>query len=77
MLSARPIWAPFCLQFYMNGHNLLAYKLRKKDIAYHMHDNAFLEISDVKAAQKLSDRIKPEDIHKALDAFAKTLLSSP
>lgn len=25
-----PTWAPFRLQFYMNGHNLLAYKLRKK-----------------------------------------------
>ena len=36
-----------------------------------MHDNAFLEISDVEAAQKLSDRINPEGLHKILDAFAK------
>lgn len=66
-----PTWAPFRLQFYMNGHNLLAYKLRKKGISYQMHDNAFLEISDVEAAQKLSDRINPEGLHKILDAFAK------
>ena len=66
-----PTWAPFRLQFYMNGHNLLAHKLQKKDIPYRMHDNAFLEVSDVETAQKLSDRINPEDLHKVLDVFAK------
>ena len=66
-----PTWAPFRLQFYMNGHNLLACKLQKKDIHYRMYDNAFLEISDVETAQKLSDRINPEDLHKVLDVFAK------
>jgi hypothetical protein len=55
----------------MNGHNLLAYKLRKKRITYHMHDNAFLDISDVETAQKLSDRSNSEGLHKILDAFAK------
>ena len=66
-----PTWPPFRLQFYMNGHNLLAYKLDKKQIAYRMQDNAFLEISDIEAAQKLSDRINPEGLHKVLDAFAR------
>ena len=55
----------------MNGHNLLAHKLQKKDIPYRMHDNAFLEISDVETAQKLSDRINPEDLHKILDVLAR------
>lgn len=36
-----------------------------------MHDNAFLKVSDVETAQKLSDRINPEDLHKVLDIFAK------
>ena len=72
-----PTWAPFRLQFYMNGHNLLAHKLQKKGITYRMHDNAFLEISDVEAAQKLSDRINPEDLHKVLDAFAKRYCPVP
>ena len=54
----------------MNGHNLLAHKLQKKNIDYRMHDNAFLEISDVEAAQKLFDRINPEDLHKVLDVFS-------
>ena len=61
----------------MNGHNLLAHKLQKKGITYRMHDNAFLEISDVEAAQKLSDRINPEDLHKILDAFAKRYCPVP
>jgi hypothetical protein len=42
-----------------------------------MHDNAFLEISDVEASQKLSDRINLEDLHKVLDAFAKRYCPAP
>ncbi len=72
-----PTWPPFRLQFYMNGHNLLAYKLRKKGISFEMHDNAFPDISDVETAQKLSDRINPEDLHKVLDAFAKRYCPVP
>lgn len=68
-----PTWPPFRLQFYMNGHNLLAHKLDKKQIAYRMQDNAFLEISDIESAQKLSDRINPEGLHKVLDIFARPL----
>ena len=66
-----PTWSPFRLQFYMNGHNLLASKLQKKDISYEMMDNAFISIDDVETAQKLSDRINPEDLHKVLDVLAK------
>ena len=66
-----PTWCPFRLQFYMNGHNLLANKMKKKDISFETLDNSFSYLSDQEMAQKLSDRINPEDIHKALDAFAK------
>jgi hypothetical protein len=66
-----PTWCPFRLQFYMNGHNLLASKLAKKGIEYELLDNAFIHIEDVETAQKLSDRINPEDLHKVLDIFAK------
>lgn len=53
-----PTWAPFRLQFYMNGHNWLAAKLTKNNIGYVMQDNAFLEIDDFEKAQKLSGNIK-------------------
>ena len=62
-----PTWCPFRLQFYMNGHNLLASKLDKKGIEYEMLDNAFIHIEDYETAQKLSDRINPEELHKVLD----------
>ena len=66
-----PTWCPFRLQFYMNGHNLLANKLYKRGIEYELLDNAFIDVSDIEMAQKLSDRINPESLHKILDVFAK------
>ena len=66
-----PTWPPFRLQFYMNGHNWLASKMRKKGITYETLDNAFVQISDWEMAQKLSERINPEDLHKVLDILAK------
>ena len=66
-----PTWCPFRLQFYMNGHNLLTNKMKKKGISFETLDNSFSYLSDQEMAQKLSDRINPEDLHKALDAFAK------
>lgn len=42
----------------VHGHNLLVSKLQKKEIAYRMYDNAFLETLDIEATPKFSDRIK-------------------
>lgn len=72
-----PTWPPFHLQFYMNGHNLLTSKLDRKGIDCRMQDNAFLEVSDIETAQKLSDRINPEDLHKILDILAKRYCPVP
>ena len=66
-----PTWPPFRLQFYMNGHNWLASKMKKKGITYETLDNSFIRISDWQMAQKLSERINPEDLHKVLDVLAK------
>jgi hypothetical protein len=65
-----PTWAPFRLQFYMNGHNWLASKLDKRKIGYVLRENAFLEIDDFAKAQELSDSIKVSDLHQALNGFA-------
>jgi hypothetical protein len=72
-----PTIAPFALGFYFNGHSLLETKLNKAGISFTKQENAFLSISDFKKAQMLSDNIKVEDIHKALDAFAKRYCSLP
>ena len=66
-----PTWAPFRLQFYMNGHNWLASKLARKKIHYDMRENAFLSIDNFTKAQELSDSIKVSDLHHALDRFAE------
>ncbi len=41
-----PTWAPFRLQFYFNGHNLLAHKLDRDGVGYQMIDNAFVSIDE-------------------------------
>ncbi len=69
-----PTYIPFRLQFYFNGHNLLAHKLKNKDISYHMIDNAFLNISDFTKAQLLSDNFRTEDIHQFLNILTDKYL---
>ena len=66
-----PTWPPFRLQFYMNGHNWLASKMKKRGITFETLDNSFTQVSDWETAQKLSERINPEDLHKVLDIFAR------
>ena len=72
-----PTVAPYKVQFYMNGHNWLEYKLSKENIEYKKIDNAFVEISDFKRAQELSDKPRIEDFHNALDMFAKRYCPIP
>ena len=67
-----PTWAPFRLQFYFNGHNALAAILAKKSIDFRLADNTFVHCSDWDKAQKLSDGLKPEKIHRILNRSAAT-----
>jgi hypothetical protein len=68
-----PTWCPFRLQFYFNGHNYLATRLREAGIDFRMLDNAFAEIADFPAAQRLSDELdlNVEKIHERLDYYAR------
>ena len=66
-----PTWAPFRLQFYCNGHNLLASALNKKNIDFQMLDNVFVQIDDFDKAQKLADDISAKRIHRQLDGIVK------
>ena len=65
-----PTWAPFRLQVYVNGHNLLASELKQAGIKYSMIDNAFDSLEDAGKAQELSDKISIEKLHRKLDEFA-------
>ena len=68
-----PTWAPFRLQFYLNGHNWLARQLDKHGIAYQQVENAFVEVSDFAKAQKLADRFPIKRLHQLLDQYARRL----
>jgi len=72
-----PTIAPFKVDFYFNGHNWLETKLKKRGIPYQKVDNAFTYIEDYEEAQKLSDRIRVEDLHQALDIFTKRYCPMP
>lgn len=66
-----PTWCPFRLQFYCNGHSWLENKLIANGIGYAMADNAFIRIGDFARAQSLSDQLKPDDLHRILDRYAR------
>ncbi len=68
-----PTWAPFRLQFYFNGHNVLAAELRRHGIDFTMADNALVEIADIATAQRLADGLSAEALHRRLDHYAATL----
>jgi len=62
-----PTWAPFRLQFYCNGHNILARQLDREKIGYTMRDNAFIQLDDAARAQQLAESLVPEHLHEILD----------
>ena len=66
-----PTWCPFRLQFYFNGHNWLARQLHEAEIAYKLLDNAFIQVDDFEAAQRLADELPIRQLHHALDRFAR------
>lgn len=66
-----PTWAPFRLQFYCNGHNLLASRLNKKNIDFQLLDNVFVQIDDFDKAQKFADDIKVKRVHRQLDKIVR------
>lgn len=67
-----PTWLPCRLQIYWNGHNWLAARLRRLNIAYKLVDNAFVEIGDWPRAQQLANGLEIKRLHGRLDQFART-----
>jgi hypothetical protein len=65
-----PTWGPFRLQFYCNGHSVLARQMTERNIEYRVLDNAFGWISDFEQAQKLAEEFRVEMLHRKLDEFA-------
>jgi hypothetical protein len=66
-----PTWAPFRLQFYFNGHNELAARLRKAGVGFTMLDNSFAEVTDIQNAQKIADKFDVRRLHDKLEHYAR------
>lgn len=65
-----PTWCPFRLQFYCNGHNVLARQLDKEQIASEQIENAFFRITDYERANELAATFDSEQLHQRLDKLA-------
>jgi hypothetical protein len=66
-----PTWCPFRLQFYFNGHSLLAALLTQKGIGFEQRENAFLDIADFPLANRIAERMDLRKIHAKLDRIAQ------
>lgn len=66
-----PTWAPFRLQFCLNGHNWLAARLKRHHIDAQLVDNAFVAIDDFARAQELADAMRPQTLHRKLDRYVR------
>jgi len=66
-----PTWAPFRLQFYCNGHNVLAARLREEGIDFTLAGNVFLKIESFSRAQELADDWNVGALHRRLDRLAR------
>lgn len=64
-------YAPFGVQFYCNGHNILANKLDNAKVKYHMSDNCFDYIGDYNKAQTLADNFNTDRFKELLEYYAK------
>lgn len=66
-----PTWCPFRLQFYFNGHALLATLLKRRGIAFVLQDNAFVRIADFDRANQLVQHLRIDSLHQKLDRVAR------
>ena len=64
-------WFPFGIQIYINGREYLSRELDKANISYERYDNCFIDISDIKKAQEIADKMEEKKWCRTLDAFGK------
>jgi hypothetical protein len=64
-------WAPFTCQVYANGHEYVARQLKQRRVAFKQVDNAFIELGDPAAAQRLADRFAKLRWPNILERYAR------
>ena len=64
-------WFPFTIQVYINGHDWLARQMAHSQLGFVQEDNAFTQLDDPAAAQRLADRFPKLPWLTILDRWAK------
>jgi hypothetical protein len=64
-------WFPYTIQVYVNGHDWLARQMSKAGLGFVQRDNAFIQLGDPKASQKLADRFTKLPWVKQLRRWAR------
>jgi hypothetical protein len=64
-------WLPFTIQVYVNGHEWLAQQMVQKNLGFVQQHNAFTQLDDYVAAQRLADRFAKLDWPRILDRWAR------
>jgi hypothetical protein len=64
-------WAPFTCQVYANGHDYTARQLAKKGLGFEQVDNAFVQLDNPVAAQRIADRYAQLPWPKILERYAR------
>lgn len=66
---------PFHATYYLNCHSFMERELKRNNIGFRKHHNAFLAVDEVAALQAAADRLSPKIIRKQLDY--RTFLLGP
>ena len=67
-------YAPFLIQFIINGHHILERMMAKAGMDYEKLDNCFTRIADHQAAQKLAEKITGPFIDEHLDRISRAYI---
>ncbi|QVL33814.1 hypothetical protein KIH39_07880 [Telmatocola sphagniphila] len=62
---------PYSVQVYVNGHDWLARQMNEKQIGFLQSDNAFVQLDNPEAAQRLADRFAHLNWIKILDRWVR------
>jgi hypothetical protein len=64
-------WFPFTIQVYVNGHDWLARQMKQKQLGFVQSDNAFTQLDNPAAAQRLADAFPKLPWVKTLNRWAR------
>jgi len=63
-------WFPFTIQVYVNGHDWLARQMQRRRLGFIQNDNAFTQLDEPAAAQRLAERFPKLPWSKILGRWA-------